>query len=44
VGIEGQRLFNPGSATERRAQPRHTYGVLDLDAGRVAAHAIVALT
>jgi uncharacterized protein len=41
MGIEGQRLFNPGSPTERRAQPRHTYGVLDLDDGRVVGAAIV---
>ena len=34
-GLDGQLLFNPGSPTERRAQPRHTLGVLDLDAGRV---------
>jgi len=34
-GLDGQLLFNPGSPTERRAQPRHTLGVLDLDAGQV---------
>ncbi len=32
-GDGGQRLFNPGSPTERRAQPRHSFGVLDLDRG-----------
>ena len=42
-GIDGQLLFNPGSATERRAQPEHTYGVLELDGGRVAGHRIVAI-
>lgn len=36
VGIDGQRLLNPGSPTERRAQPRHTYAVVELDGGRVA--------
>ena len=40
-GLDGQLLFNPGSPTERRAQPRHTIGVLDLDAGRVVRSEIV---
>lgn len=40
-GLDGQLLFNPGSPTERRAQPRHTLGVLDLDAGRVVRSEIV---
>jgi hypothetical protein len=40
VGLDGQRLFNPGSPTERRAQPFHTFGVLELD-GEVVAHRIV---
>jgi putative phosphoesterase len=34
-GAEGQLLFNPGSPTERRRQPFHTYGVLDLRDGEV---------
>ena len=34
-GIAGQLLFNPGSATERRAQPNHTFGKLDLVDGVV---------
>jgi putative phosphoesterase len=42
-GVDGQLLFNPGSPTQRRAQPCHTLGVLDLAAGAVAAHRIVAL-
>lgn len=37
AGVDGQLLFNPGSPTERRAQPHHTLGTLDLDRGRVAA-------
>jgi putative phosphoesterase len=36
AGVDGQLLFNPGSPTERRAQPHHTVGTLDLDSGRVA--------
>jgi putative phosphoesterase len=43
VGLDGQRLFNPGSPTERRAQPRHTFGLLELDGGHVVRHRIVAL-
>ncbi|HWW54242.1 MAG TPA: metallophosphoesterase family protein [Acidimicrobiales bacterium] len=41
AGINGQRLFNPGSPTERRAQPFHTYGALDLRDGRIASHRII---
>lgn len=40
-GVDGQLLFNPGSPTERRRQPHHTYGLLDLEHGRVASHRIV---
>ena len=32
----GLRLLNPGSPTDRRRQPRCTYGVLTLDTGSVA--------
>lgn len=41
LGIDGQRLFNPGSPTERRRQPYRTYGILDLAAGDVVRHEIV---
>jgi putative phosphoesterase len=43
LGTGGQRLFNPGSATERRRQPRHTYGVLELCDGEVREHRILAV-
>lgn len=33
-GLDGQRLFNPGSPTERRTQPHHTIGVIDIGGGR----------
>ncbi|MEX2505180.1 MAG: metallophosphoesterase family protein [Egicoccus sp.] len=36
-GIDGQRLFNPGSPTERRRMPHRTIGVLDLVDGGVTA-------
>ncbi|HWC11855.1 MAG TPA: metallophosphoesterase family protein [Acidimicrobiales bacterium] len=39
-GLDGQLLFNPGSPTERRSQPRHTFGTLDLHGGRVVARQI----
>ncbi|MDQ6616425.1 MAG: metallophosphatase family protein [Actinomycetota bacterium] len=34
-GVEGQRLFNPGSPTERRSQPHRTAGVLELADGAI---------
>ena len=37
---DGQLLFNPGSPTERRRQPSHTFGVLELDEGRVTKNEI----
>jgi len=37
----GQRLFNPGSPTERRRAASHTYGILELSGGEVVAHRIV---
>lgn len=42
-GEAGQRLFNPGSAVQRRRQPQRTMGVLELHQGRVVAHEIVPL-
>lgn len=43
-GIDGQRLFNPGSAVQRRRQPRRTVGRLDLADGQVVRHEIVPVT
>ncbi len=40
VGVDDQRLFNPGSPTERRMQPDHTYGLLDLHDGQIRSHEI----
>jgi len=37
-GLGGQRLFNPGSPTERRRQPHHTFGRLRVDGGRLVDH------
>src|SRR5581483_3136520 len=44
IGLGGQRLFNPGSPTQRRRQPVATYGWLKLDRGRVLEHRIVPVT
>ena len=40
LGIDGQRLFNPGSPTERRSAPDRTVGRLGVVDGRVAVHAM----
>src|SRR3954447_19889157 len=40
-GLNGQRLFNPGSPTERRTQPHKTMGLLDLDDGKIVCSRIV---
>ena len=42
-GVDGQRLFNPGSPTQRRMQPHPSFGVLDLVDGHTIGHRIVAL-
>lgn len=41
AGVDGQILFNPGSCTERRRQPHHTYGLLELVDGEVRERRIV---
>lgn len=43
TGLDGQVLFNPGSAVDRRSQPHRTLGVLDVRDGRVRYRRIVAL-
>jgi len=40
----GLRIFNPGSATDRRRQPYGTVGLLQIRAGRVESAHIVAVT
>jgi uncharacterized protein len=32
---DGFQIFNPGSPTDRRAQPRHTMGIAEVDDGRI---------
>ena len=41
VGIDGQLLFNPGSPTDRRAQPHHTMGLLVVEDGRVVSRRLL---
>jgi predicted phosphodiesterase len=41
VGADGQLLFNPGSPTQRRAQPVCTFGELYLADGEVVEHRII---
>jgi predicted phosphodiesterase len=36
VAPGGLRLLNPGSPTDRRRQPVHTFMTADLDGGRIA--------
>jgi uncharacterized protein len=40
----GQRIFNPGSPTDRRRQPRGTIGVLQIEHGRLRSADIVPVT
>ncbi|HEX2701050.1 MAG TPA: metallophosphoesterase family protein [Acidimicrobiales bacterium] len=41
TGVDGQLLFNPGSPTQKRAQPDPTFGVLTLHDGRIVDSRIV---
>jgi uncharacterized protein len=42
-GLDGQWLLNPGSPTQRRRQPHPSFATLDLEAGGVAEHRIIAV-
>ena len=35
-GPDGFQIFNPGSPTDRRAQPRHTMGLARVEDGKIA--------
>jgi hypothetical protein len=41
---DGQRIFNPGSPTDKRRQPRGTVGLLLIEDGELARADIVAVT
>jgi putative phosphoesterase len=40
----GQRIWNPGSPTDRRRQPNGTIGILDINDGRLVSARIVPVT
>jgi putative phosphoesterase len=40
----GQRIFNPGSPTDRRRQPHGTVGLLDIAEGRLVSAQIIPVT
>jgi len=44
IGVDGQRLFNPGSPTQRRRAPTHTLGVLEARDGELVGRRILPLT
>ena len=41
---DGVRIFNPGSPTDRRRQPRGTLGILEIERGRLLSARIVPVT
>jgi len=41
---DGVRIFNPGSPTDRRRQPRGTVGILRIERGRLVEASIVPVT
>jgi hypothetical protein len=43
LGLDGQVLFNPGSATTRRSQPACTFGELVLAEGQIIERHIIAV-
>jgi putative phosphoesterase len=43
-GVDGQRLFNPGSAVQRRRQPHRTIGLLEISAGHLVHQEVVPLS
>ncbi|HEV7888592.1 MAG TPA: metallophosphoesterase family protein [Acidimicrobiales bacterium] len=42
-GLDGQVLFNPGSPTDKRMQPVHTFGVLEVDGPELVSARLVEL-
>ena len=41
---DGRRIFNPGSPTDRRRQPRGTVGVLDVRDGQLVSAQVIPVT
>jgi uncharacterized protein len=44
ITADGIRIFNPGSPTDRRRQPRGTVGLLRIEAGELVTAELVAVT
>jgi putative phosphoesterase len=42
-GVDGQRLFNPGSPTQRRMQAHPSFGVLEFADGAITDHRVITL-
>ena len=42
--VDGFRIFNPGSPTDKRRQPRGTMGVLTFQAGRIVSAELIPVT
>ena len=42
LGVDGQRLLNPGSPTQRRRQPHPSFATFTVDDGRITDHRIIA--
>ena len=43
-GVDGQRLFNPGSPTQRRMQAHPSFGLLDFEDGEITGHRVVTVS
>ncbi len=41
LGIDGQRLLNPGSPTQRRRQPLPSFATFTVDADRITDHRVI---
>ncbi|MEA2179506.1 MAG: uncharacterized protein QOG77_2803, partial [Solirubrobacteraceae bacterium] len=41
TGPDGLQLFNPGSPTDRRRQPKHTMGLAEIEDGAVRFELVV---
>ena len=43
LGIDGQRLLNPGSPTQRRRQPHPSFATFTVEGGHIVDHQIIPL-
>ena len=42
--LDGFRIFNPGSPTDKRRQPHGTIGILELDSGQIVSAHLIPVT